>query len=70
MEKEIIMEKVQEIKKLLTSIRKELDNVTWPDKREMTTAVIVVAIAVIIAGSAFFAADYFLYNLVQFLIQI
>jgi preprotein translocase SecE subunit len=64
------MEKVQEIKKLLTAVRKEIDNVTWPDKREMTTAIIVVSLSVIVAGSAFFAADYFLYNLVQFLIQI
>ena len=64
------MEKVQQIKDLYQDIKKELLQVTWPAKKEMTTALIIVAVTVIIAGAAFFAIDYSLYNFVQFLIQV
>jgi preprotein translocase SecE subunit len=70
MEKEVEMEKVQQIKKLYEEVRKELLQVTWPDKKEMTTAIIIVSFAVLIAGSAFFAVDYFLYSFVQLLIKV
>lgn len=64
------MEKVNQVKKLYDEVKKELLQVTWPDKKEMITAIITVTFSVMIAGSGFFAIDYFLYNFVQFLIQV
>lgn len=64
------MEKIQNLKSLLHDIKKELLNVTWPSKKDMTMSLIIVTIAVLIMGSVFFAVDYFLYNLVQFLIKL
>lgn len=64
------MDKVQQIQKLYEEVKKELLQVTWPDKKEMTTAIIIVSFAVLIAGSAFFAVDYCLYNFLQLLIKV
>ena len=64
------MERINQVKALYNEVKKELLQVTWPDKKEMITAIITVTFSVIIAGSGFFAIDYGLYNFVQFLIKV
>ncbi len=64
------MEKIQVLRNLLHDIKKELSHVTWPNKKDMTISIIIVTIAVLVAGSIFFAADYLLYNFVQLLIKL
>lgn len=58
------------ISKFHDEIRKEINLVTWPTKKEMVTAIAVVGISALLAGSIFFAIDYLLYNAVQFLIKL
>lgn len=58
------------LKKFCEDIRKELLLVTWPNKKDMVTSIIIVCLAVAIAGGVFFTADYLLYNAVQFLIKL
>lgn len=64
------MEKTQKITKLYEEVKKELLQVTWPSKKEMTTSIVIVSIAVLIAGATFFAVDYFLYSFLQLLIKV
>ena len=56
--------------KLYDEIKRELLLITWPTKKDIIVSVSVVGISVVIAGSVFFAADYLLYNAVQFLIKL
>ena len=56
--------------KLYDEIKKELLIITWPTKKDIIISVSVVGISIVFAGSIFFAADYFLYNAVQFLIKL
>lgn len=61
---------VQNTKKFCDEIKKELSLVTWPTRKDLVISVSIVAISVLIAGLAFFAADYLLYNFIQFLIEL
>lgn len=61
---------IQGFKKFFDDIKKELSLITWPTKKDMILSIVIVGITVIVAGSAFFAADYLLYSGVQLLIKL
>ena len=60
----------QYVVKFCDEIKKELLLVIWPTKKDMIVSVGVVSIAVLLSASIFFATDYVLYNIVQFLIKL
>ena len=56
--------------KFYDQVKQEAKKVSWPSRKELTTSVVVVVIAVFIFSLVSLALDYGIHNLVQFLLNI
>ncbi len=56
--------------KFYDQVKQEAKKVSWPNRKELTTSVIVVVIAVFVFSLVSLALDYGIHSLVQFLLNI
>ena len=56
--------------KFYEQVKQEVRKVAWPEKRELTTSVLVVMVAVLLFSLVTMVLDYGIHNLVQLLLNI
>lgn len=62
--------KQTKIYKFFDQVRQEAKKVVWPERKELTTSVVVVIIAVLLFSLASLILDYGIHNIIRFFLNI
>jgi preprotein translocase SecE subunit len=61
---------MKRVLKFFTDVRQELSKVTWLSRKEALTSTVMVVVVVGIFSLVFAAADYIIYHVIQFVVNL
>lgn len=56
--------------KFFEQVKQEAKKVTWPDRKELTSSVLIILVTVLVFSLAVMIVDYGIHNLVSFILNI